>query len=138
MRNFQELERMEGKMLKTLDFDLGYPTTIQFLRYIVKVFSCSRQRYYCGKFLCELMSVSYSALQWKPSEIAVSSLDILNEVSTFVPALRQLHDLNLDDGSIAECKRFIRNIIRNDELSEYVTVFTKYDSVYKKLKSDLQ
>ena len=135
---FQELERMESKFLLALDYDLGYPTTIQFLRYIVKVFSCSRQQYYCGKFLCELMSVSYPALQWKPSEIAVSSLDILNEISTFVPALRQLHNLQFNESSIAECKRFIRKTILNDELSEYVTVFTKYDSVYKKLKSELK
>lgn len=134
----KELERMESKFLLALDYDLGYPTTIQFLRYIVKVFSCSRQQYYCGKFLCELMSVSYPALQWKPSEIAVSSLDILNEISTFVPALRQLHNLQFNESSIAECKRFIRKTILNDELSEYVTVFTKYDSVYKKLKSELK
>ena len=129
---------MENKMLTALDYDLGYPTAIQFLRYIVKVFSCSRQQYYCGKFLCERMSGSYSALQWKPSEISVPSLDILNEVSTFVPALRQLHDLNFSDVSIDECKRFIRKTILNDELSDYVTVFTKYDSVYQRLKSDLK
>ncbi|XP_063690244.1 uncharacterized protein LOC134822902 [Bolinopsis microptera] len=134
----KELERMESKFLLALDYDLGYPTTIQFLRYIVKVFSCSRQQYYCGKFLCELMSVSYPALQWKPSEIAVSSLDILNEISTFVPALRQLHNLQFNESSIADCKRFIRKTILNDELSDYVTVFTKYDSVYKKLKSELK
>lgn len=134
----KELERMESKFLLALDYDLGYPTTIQFLRYIVKVFSCSRQQYYCGKFLCELMSVSYPALQWRPSEIAVSSLDILNEISTFVPALRQLHNLQFNESSIDECKRFIRKTILNDELSEYVTVFTKYDSVYKKLKSELK
>ena len=134
----QELERMESKILKSLDYDLGYPTAIQFLRYIVKVLSCSRQQYYCGKFLCELMSVSYSALRWRPSEMAVASLDILNDVSTFLPSLRQLCNLNFDESSIVECKRFIRKTILQNELAEYPTVFTKYESVYNKLKSELK
>ena len=128
---------MEAKMLLALDYNLSYPTSIQFLRYIVKVLSCSRQQYYYAKFICELMSVSFTALKWKPSEIAVSSLDILNKVTTFVPVLMQLN-FAIEESSITECKQFIKNAIINEELSDYEAVFKKYEHVYSKLKTVLK
>ena len=124
-------------MLKALDYNLGYPTSIQFLRYIVKVLSCSRHQYYCAKFICELMSVSYSALRWKPSVIAVSSLDILNKVSTFLPVLRQQR-FQIDESSMDECKHFIRNTIVNDDLKDHPIVFHKFKSEHSKLKAALK
>lgn len=128
---------METKMLKALDYDLGYPTAIHFLRYLVKLLSISRDQYYNGKLICELMSISYPALKWKPSEVAIAALDILNKVSTIIPVLRQLH-VNVNNENVSECKSFIGKMILTDGLIEYESVFNKYDRVYQNLKSNLK
>lgn len=133
-----ELKYMEKKMLDVLDYDLGFPTSVHILRYLVKLLSCTRQQYYNAKFLCELTSVSYRSLEWTPSVIAVSSLDILNPVNTFVPVLNGL-SLEIEDSAVTECKKFMRNSVVNDELCDYETVFNKFGKQnHKKLKAALQ
>jgi len=133
----KELERMELRMLKALDYDLGFPTSLHFLRLLAKSLSCSRHQYYCAKFICELISLSYPALRWSPSVLAVSALDILNKVSTYLPTMRQLH-YQVEETSVNECKQFVIETILSDELKDHVTVFKKYEAVHSKLKSVLK
>ena len=129
---------MEKSMLSEFDYDLGYPTSVQFVRYLVKLLSCTRSQYYTGKFLCELSTLSYKFLQFLPSTIAISALDILNlQYSTLLPVLRRL-EIEVEEGAVAECKVLLRRAVLTDELREFETVFKKHHSVYKKLVSDLQ
>jgi len=134
----EDLVKTEKQMLKEFDYDLGYPTSVQFVRYLVKLLSCTRSQYYTGKFLCELSTLSYKFIQYLPSTIAISSLDILNlQYSTLLPVLKRLN-IEVDETAVAECKVQLRRAVLTDELSDYETVFKKHQTVYKKLVSDLQ
>ena len=127
---------MEWTMLEALDYDLGYPITVQFLRYIVKLFSCSRQAYYQAKFVSEFLLVSYKALKWSPSEIAITALDIKNTPSVLVPILQQA-GFEVDDISVQQCKQFTRKLLRDRDLNQFTTVFKKYEKIYDELMKSL-
>lgn len=132
----KELVKMESQMLETLDYDLGYPSSIQVLRYLVKLLGGSRNQYYQAKFICELLLLNYGSLPFLPSQIGLASLDILD--NTLVERVHA-YGFNFCGDSVNQCKNFIKNMILSDEVTEITsTVITKYNNAHQKLKLALQ
>jgi len=66
---------MEKRIFKALDFHLGKPLPIHFLRRFAKAAGhVGDRQYMLAKYLIELASVDYGMAHYKPSEIAASSL----------------------------------------------------------------
>lgn len=127
---------MESEMLETLTYDLGYPSSIQVLRYLVKLLGASRNQYYQAKFICELLLLSYGSLAFLPSQIGLASLDILDD--TLIERVHS-YGFNFCGESVNRCKNFIKNMILSEEVTEITsTVINKYSNAHKKLKLALQ
>lgn len=67
---------MELKMLNALEFNLGTPLPIHFLRRYSKASEATTEIHQMSKFLTELSFNSYTMAGFLPSEIAAASLSI--------------------------------------------------------------
>jgi len=70
----QEIRRMECHMLKTLDFNLGRPLPLHFLRRNSKAGEVDANTHSLAKYLMELTITDYSMCHINPSLIAASAL----------------------------------------------------------------
>ncbi len=61
-------------MLSALNFDIGRPHSIHFLRRFSKAFDAEPETHTLAKFISELAMVSYGLVHVLPSEIAAASL----------------------------------------------------------------
>ena len=75
-----EIIQMEGLMLATLDFNLGSPLPLHFLRRLSKATEASAEVHAVGKFLAELSLGSYALVGTCPSRIAAASISIAREM----------------------------------------------------------
>lgn len=69
-----QIRLMECLMLKTLDFSLGKPLCLHFLRRNSKAGCVDAVRHTLAKYLMELTLQDYDFVQYHPSEIAASAL----------------------------------------------------------------
>jgi hypothetical protein len=65
---------MERTLLKVLDFDLGYPTPLHFLRRISKADSFDIQTRTLGKYFMEISLLDHQFLRYPPSMIGAASM----------------------------------------------------------------
>ncbi|XP_077375545.1 G2/mitotic-specific cyclin-B2 isoform X2 [Festucalex cinctus] len=71
--NAQILE-METLILKSLNFQLGRPLPLHFLRRASKVANADVERHTLAKYLMELTLIDYEMVHYRPSEIAAAAL----------------------------------------------------------------
>lgn len=70
----RDIIKMEISILKTLQFDLGRPLPLSFLRRFSKVAHCDIKMHTMAKYLMELSLCEYECAHWKPSLLAATAL----------------------------------------------------------------
>ncbi|NWR87305.1 CCNB1 protein, partial [Furnarius figulus] len=77
-----QIFQMEKRILKALDFFLGFPLPLHFLRRASKIAEVDSQQYVLAKYLMELCIVDYNMVHFPPSRTAAAafclSLKLLN------------------------------------------------------------
>lgn len=74
--NKRDFFRMELKILKAIDFELGRPLPLHFLRRGSKAAHSDGRTHMMAKYLCELALIEYECAHWNPSLLAATSLYI--------------------------------------------------------------
>lgn len=69
-----QILEMEQVVLRTLNFQLGRPLPLHFLRRASKVASSDVERHTLAKYLMELTLIDYDMVHYRPSEVAAASL----------------------------------------------------------------
>lgn len=70
----KDILRMELQMLAVLNFELGRPLPLHFLRRGSKAAHADGRTHMLAKYLCELMLVEYEIAHWRPSLLAATAL----------------------------------------------------------------
>ncbi|XP_076012024.1 G2/mitotic-specific cyclin-B2-like [Genypterus blacodes] len=69
-----QILEMERIVLRRLNFDLGRPLPLHFLRRASKVANSDVERHTLAKYLMELTLVDYDMVHYRPSEVAAASM----------------------------------------------------------------
>nr|DBA31711.1 TPA: hypothetical protein GDO54_007500 [Pyxicephalus adspersus] len=75
-----QIREMEMLILRELNFDLGRPLPLHFLRRASKSCSADAEQHTLAKYLMELTLVDYEMVHFPPSEIAASALCLAHKV----------------------------------------------------------
>jgi len=77
-----EIRRQEIEILKVLNFDLGRPLPLHFLRRNSKAGSVDARVHTLAKYIMELTLIEYNMMHVPPSKLAAASLAISVKVTT--------------------------------------------------------
>ena len=96
-----ELKEMEKKIMKVLNFDILYPTSLEFYNILSKEFNLNTEQHYLGEyFLCNSL-VNYSMLKYKNSTIAKACIYIAMKKFN-LPEYKQLFNSKLNNGETSK------------------------------------
>ncbi|XP_048736661.1 G2/mitotic-specific cyclin-B-like [Ostrea edulis] len=70
----KDIREMEALILKTLDFSMGKPLCLHFLRRNSKAGGVDASKHTLAKYLMELTIIEYDMVQYNPSQIAAAAL----------------------------------------------------------------
>lgn len=70
----EQIITMEGLLLKTLDYNLGCPLPLHFLRRYSKATSADQETHHLSKYLMELSISAYEMCGFRPSMIACTAM----------------------------------------------------------------
>nr|XP_040018819.1 G2/mitotic-specific cyclin-B2 isoform X1 [Gasterosteus aculeatus aculeatus] len=122
---------MEQLVLRTLNFELGRPLPLHFLRRASKVAGSDVERHTLAKYLMELTLLDYDMVHYRPSEIAAASLclsQLLLEELPWSPT--QQHYSTYDAAHLKPIMQHIaQNIVMvNEGKTKFQAVKNKYSS----------
>lgn len=69
-----QIRKMEALIFRTLDFSIGKPLCLHFLRRNSKAGSVDAEKHQLAKYLMELTLVDYESVKFSPSEVAAAAL----------------------------------------------------------------
>ncbi|TRY82219.1 hypothetical protein DNTS_023865 [Danionella cerebrum] len=126
-----QIRAMEMLMLRTLNFELGRPLALHFLRRASKAGNADAEKHTLAKYFLELTLLDYDMVHFKPSETAAAALflsQLLLDDLKWSPT--QQYYSNYDE---AHLKPVIQHIAKNVFMvsqgqSKYTAVTKKYSS----------
>lgn len=126
-----QIRQMEMKILRSLDFNLGRPLPLHFLRRASKIGEADIQQHTLSKYLMELSLVDYDMIHFPPSQIAAAayclSTKILDE-GEWTPTL-QHYMYYAESDFLPIMQHMAKNVILvNRGLTKHMTVKNKYAS----------
>ncbi|XP_070599353.1 G2/mitotic-specific cyclin-B1 [Erythrolamprus reginae] len=126
-----QIRQMEMKILRSLDFSLGRPLPLHFLRRASKIGEVDIEQHALAKYLMELSLVDYEMVHYPPSQIAAAafclSAKVLEE-GEWTPIL-QHYMYYTEDTLIPVMQHLAKNVISvNDKLTKHMTIKNKYAS----------
>lgn len=128
--------KTEAKMFATLDFKLGDPLCLHFLRRNSKAAQADPNKHTMAKYFMELMLVDYESTKYFPSEKAAAALCLamnLVDDSEWTPTLE--HYSSYSESSLKQCmKRIAQLVLRAKNKSSKQTAVTNKYSKHKFLK----
>lgn len=126
-----EILRMEGQIMKTLDFFIGYPLSVHFLRRYSKASSPDEVTYTLAKYFQEMCLMEYELCHIAPSRLAAAALYLalwLRSKSDTSPiwseTLIYYSQYKLKD--IADIAKKIALAVMNIESAKYQALYQKY------------
>ncbi|XP_023672903.1 G2/mitotic-specific cyclin-B2-like isoform X1 [Paramormyrops kingsleyae] len=122
---------MEILMLKDLNFDLGHPLPLHFLRRASKAGKADAVKYTLAKYLMELTLTDYHMLHYRPSEIAAAALCLSQLVIDGQQwSVTQQHYTGYDEVHLKPIMQHMaKNVVRvNEGLTKHAAVKNKYAS----------
>ncbi|NXH22404.1 CCNB2 protein, partial [Bucco capensis] len=127
----EEVREMEIMILQELNFTLGRPLPIHFLRRASKAGEADAKQHTLAKYLMELTLIDYDMVHHRPSEIAAASLCLsqkilgCNEWGT----KQQYYTGYTEDSLMMTMKHMAKNVVKvNDKSAKYTAVKNKYSS----------
>ncbi|XP_049573153.1 G2/mitotic-specific cyclin-B2 isoform X2 [Syngnathus scovelli] len=128
--NAQILE-MEQLVLKTLNFQLGRPLPLHFLRRASKVANCDTERHMLAKYLMELTLIDYEMVHYRPSEVAAAALCLSQLLLNELPwSPTQEHYSTYDEAHLKPIMQHMaKNVVKvNGGKTKFQAVRNKYSS----------
>ncbi|NXG04100.1 CCNB2 protein, partial [Sakesphorus luctuosus] len=126
-----EIREMEMIILKELNFDLGRPLPVHFLRRASKAGEANAKQHTLAKYLMELTLVDYDMVHHRPSEIAAAALCLSQKIlghDKWGPK-QQYYTGYTEDSLLMTMKHMAKNVVKvNEKLTKYTAVKNKYAS----------
>ncbi|XP_053318567.1 G2/mitotic-specific cyclin-B2-like [Spea bombifrons] len=126
-----QIREMEMIMLRELNFDLGRPLPLHFLRRASKSCSADAEQHTLAKYLMELTLIDYDMVHFRPSEIAAAALCLSQKVlaqGCWGATQRHYTGYTEDDLHMI-MKNMAKNVTKvNQNLTKHVAVRNKYAS----------
>nr|XP_040025054.1 G2/mitotic-specific cyclin-B2-like [Gasterosteus aculeatus aculeatus] len=122
---------MEQLVLRTLNFKLGRPLPLHFLRRASKVANSDAQRHTLAKYLMELTLLDYDMVHYRPSEVAAAALCLSQLLLDGLPwSVTQTFYSTYDDAHLKPIVQHVaKNLVMvNDGRSKFQAVKRKYSS----------
>ncbi|KAI9544999.1 G2/mitotic-specific cyclin-B2 [Dissostichus eleginoides] len=126
-----QILEMEQLILRTLNFELGRPLPLHFLRRASKVGNSDVERHTLAKYLMELTLLDYNMVHYRPSEIAAASLALSQLLLVALPwSPQQQHYSTYDAAHLKPIMQHIaKNIVMvNEGKTKFQAVKNKYSS----------
>nr|AAL05452.1 cyclin B [Patiria pectinifera] len=125
-----QIRAMECNILRKLDFNLGKPLCIHFLRRCSKAGGVDGHKHTLSKYIMELTLPEYSFVKYDPSEIAAAALclstKILDEDMEWNKTL--VHYSAYSEGHLAPIVQKMAVLLNNAPKSKFQAVRKKYAS----------
>ncbi|XP_030044580.1 G2/mitotic-specific cyclin-B2 isoform X3 [Microcaecilia unicolor] len=126
-----QIKEMEMIILRELNFELGRPLPLHFLRRASKSSDSDVEQHTLAKYLMELTLVDYDMVHFLPSEIAAAALCLSQKVlgqGTWGLTL-QYYTGYTEDDLLLIMKHMAKNVVKvNENTTKYVAVKNKYAS----------
>ncbi|KAK5935810.1 hypothetical protein CgunFtcFv8_021132 [Champsocephalus gunnari] len=122
---------MEQLILRALNFELGRPLPLHFLRRASKVSNSDVERHTLAKYLMELTLLDYNMVHYRPSEIAAAALALSQLLLVALPwSPQQQHYSTYDAAHLKPIMQHIaKNIVMvNERKTKFQAVKNKYSS----------
>ncbi|NXQ50151.1 CCNB2 protein, partial [Catharus fuscescens] len=126
-----EIREMEMIILKELNFDLGRPLPIHFLRRASKAGEADAKQHTLAKYLMELTLIDYDMVHHRPSEIAAAALCLSQKVlgQNKWGVKQQYYTGYAEDSLVMTMKHMAKNVVKvNEKLTKYIAIKNKYAS----------
>ncbi|NWZ64769.1 CCNB2 protein, partial [Acrocephalus arundinaceus] len=126
-----EIREMEMIILKELNFDLGRPLPIHFLRRASKAGEADAKQHTLAKYLMELTLIDYDMVHHRPSEIAAAALCLSQKILGHNKwgTKQQYYTGYAEDSLVMTMKHMAKNVVKvNEKLTKYVAIKNKYAS----------
>ncbi|XP_050803021.1 G2/mitotic-specific cyclin-B1 [Gopherus flavomarginatus] len=126
-----QIKQMERKILQALDFTLGRPLPLHFLRRASKIGEVDLEQHTLAKYLMELSLVDYEMVHYPPSQIAAAAFCLALKVldgGEWTPTLQ--HYMSYTESALHPVMQHMaKNVILvNRGLTKHMTVKNKYAS----------
>ncbi|XP_067827594.1 G2/mitotic-specific cyclin-B2 [Heptranchias perlo] len=126
-----QIKQMEMLILRELDFKLGRPLPLHFLRRASKAGNVDAEKHTLAKYLMELTVIDYSMVHIHPSEIASAalclSLKVLDQ-SKWTP-VQQYYTGYTEESLHPTMQHIAKNVVKiNEGLTKHVAIKNKYAS----------
>ncbi|XP_051896380.1 G2/mitotic-specific cyclin-B2-like [Pristis pectinata] len=126
-----QIRQMEILILKELEFNLGRPLPLHFLRRASKAGNVDAEKHTLAKYLMELTVTDYSMVHIYPSEIAAAALCLALKVldqSKWTP-VQQYYTGYSEESLLSTMKHIAKNVVKiNEGLTKHVAIKNKYAS----------
>lgn len=125
----QEIQAMERHMLRVLDYSLGNPLCLHFLRRYSRAGEATPEIHTMAKFLMELTLPEYSALEYVPSQLAAAALCLALKIYSagdWTPTLQ--HYSMYSEQDLLPCIQKMARLLGNMQTSKQQAVRSKYSS----------
>ncbi|KAK2853655.1 hypothetical protein Q5P01_006316 [Channa striata] len=126
-----QILEMEQIVLRKLNFQLGRPLPLHFLRRASKVANSDVERHTLAKYLMELTLLDYDMVHYRPSEIAAASLCLSQLLLDELPwSPMQRHYSTYDEAHLKPIMQHIaKNVVTvNEGKTKFQAVRNKYSS----------
>ncbi|NXD81728.1 CCNB2 protein, partial [Halcyon senegalensis] len=126
-----EIREMEIVILKELNFSLGRPLPIHFLRRASKAGEADAKQHTLAKYLMELTLIDYDMVHHRPSEIAAAALCLSQKIlgHNKWDTKQQYYTGYTEDSLVMTMKHMAKNVVKvNEKLTKYTAVKNKYAS----------
>ncbi|XP_064524316.1 G2/mitotic-specific cyclin-B2 [Pseudopipra pipra] len=126
-----EIREMEMIILKELNFDLGRPLPIHFLRRASKAGEADAKQHTLAKYLMELTLTDYDMVHHRPSEVAAAALCLSQKILGHDKwgTKQQYYTGYAEDSLLMTMKHMAKNVVKvNEKLTKYTAVKNKYAS----------
>ncbi|XP_007056452.3 G2/mitotic-specific cyclin-B2 [Chelonia mydas] len=126
-----QIREMEMMILKELNFDLGRPLPLHFLRRASKAGEADAEQHTLAKYLMELTLIDYDMIHHHPSEIAAAALCLSQKVlgQGKWGVKQQYYTGYAEDNLTLIMQHMAKNVVRvNENLTKYTAIRNKYAS----------
>ncbi|NWW89204.1 CCNB2 protein, partial [Rhynochetos jubatus] len=127
----EEVRAMEIMILKELNFDLGRPLPIHFLRRASKAGEADAKQHTLAKYLMELTLIDYDMVHHRPSEVAAAALCLSQKILGHNEwgTKQQYYTGYTEDSLVMTMKHMAKNVVKvNEKLTKYTVIKNKYAS----------